>query len=69
MSYLKFPRRAPRNVLESLQGNPREAQKLTNMRQNELPRENQEVARCPGMISPIFFENVRSDLSPWGTNL
>ena len=54
MSYLKFPRRAPRIVLESFQGNPREAQKLASMSQKELPRENQEGAKCPGMISPFF---------------
>ena len=69
MSYLKFPRRAPRNVLESLQGSPREAQKLASMSQKELPRKDQEGARCPGMFYPFFFENVRSDLNPWGSHL
>ena len=37
--------------MESLQGNPREAQKLASMNQKKLPRENQEGARCPGIIS------------------
>ena len=69
VSYLQFPGIAPRNVWESLQERPTEAQKLASMSQNELPRENQEGARCPGMISPFFFENVRSDLSLWGAHL
>ena len=33
-----------------------------------LPRKDQEGARWQGMIFPFCFENVRSDLSPWGSH-
>ena len=61
---LVFPKRAPESVLESLQESPRTCHETLL----GLPRKDQEGARWQGMIFQLFFENVRSDLNPWGSH-
>ena len=62
-----FPKRAPESVLESLQESPKDAQDMPRD-SSGTPQEGPGGCQVAGHDFPIFFENVRSDLSPWGSH-